>query len=430
MINRRFLSMFLATVSLASLCGCAGDVEDSSAATGTSVSVNQTLPSQTQSQVPAQDPTQGTTTAAPDLEKPVHWSQNVNGDPFQIFDFSEAKDLYGDKTISVIGDSITQGLNSELFYDNSWVSIFKNVMAAKYGTGSIGFVSLQDRTNEAVPGRELHTITYTGKWSRYYAEGSLPGGLGYSSRAEGATMRVELNRKEGGVDRHINGFYVYYGSGPHRGNFTVKVNGEEVAQIDGYQQKLDGCTRSEYIALPENCPDEVVIEIVVGKSINKNVIIAGFSYIDDPNDIIVNNYSLSGIKLTDYNDDTLVKMCQANVVIMTLGTNDCGAGVTVENFRKKLDVIVNACKENGSVLIIGNMIWERDNAPENAEIYKTTLQNAVEGMEKGYYLDFNLAKVRDEGFLEASRPQDVHPTIVGHDLIAQVLCEFLEELNS
>ena len=44
----------------------------------------------------------------------------------------------------------------------------------------------------------------------------------------------------------------------------------------------------------------------------------------------------------------------------------------------------------------------------------------------GYYLDFNFARIRSDKFLEASRPWDVHPTVVGHDLIAQVLCEYLE----
>ena len=36
--------------------------------------------------------------------------------------------------------------------------------------------------------------------------------------------------------------------------------------------------------------------------------------------------------------------------------------------------------------------------------------------------------IRSEEFLEVSRPWDVHPTVIGHKLIAQVLCEYLEAL--
>ena len=80
------------------------------------------------------------------------------------------------------------------------------------------------------------------------------------------------------------------------------------------------------------------------------------------------------------------------------------------------------------MLIVGNMIWDRADDPNYASVYKTSLRNAADAV-GGYYLDLNFARIRSEKFLEASRPWDVHPTVVGHKLIAQVLCQYLEEIG-
>ena len=74
------------------------------------------------------------------------------------------------------------------------------------------------------------------------------------------------------------------------------------------------------------------------------------------------------------------------------------------------------------------MIWDRENDPNYAAAFKNALRDAA-GSAGGYYLDLNFARIRSDKFLEASRPWDVHPTVIGHKLIAQVLCEYLEDLG-
>lgn len=409
MMLKRFLTMLLAAAGLFTLCACAGTPEQES-----------------QSEPVSEAPSSESAAPSSETPEPESWLDALSSEPFAIFDFSEGKDMYGDKTVNIIGDSISQGLNSDLFYDYSWAALFKEAIAKKYGTHNIGFVSLLDRTNEAVPGREIHTVSFPqGEWERYYVSGNTPGGMSYATHEQGAILRIEVNRHEGGKDRHINGFYVYYPEGPYRSTITVQVNGQELAVIDANRSEVNGCGRSEYIALPENCPDEVQIDLIAGDCTNKSVIISGISYIDDPNDLIVNNYSLSGIELVQIDDDALQKMCRANVVILTLGTNDAGLGADIGIFNSKLDRVKYACQENGSLLIIGNMIWDREADPDYASAYKNALRDAADEA-GGYYLDFNFARIRSDKFLEASRPWDVHPTVVGHDLIAQVLCEYLE----
>ena len=405
-VTKRVLSVCLVAASLLSLCACAS---------GTAT--------------PTTEPVKEDTMQITDPpSKPENWLDDFTNEPFAVFDFSEGKDMYGDKTINIIGDSISQGLNSDLFYDNSWASLFKEVITKKYGTHNIGYVSLLDRTNEAVPGREMHTLSFpNGEWERYYISGNTPGGMSYATHQQGSILRIEVNRQEGGKDRHINGFYIYYPEGPYRSTFTVQVNGQKLAVIDANRPEENGCARSQYIPLPEDCPDDVQIDLIAGDCTDKSVIISGISYIDNPNDLIVNNYSLSGIQLVNIDDMTLQNMCKANVVILTLGTNDAGLGADIGLFNSKLERVKYACQENGSLLIVGNMIWDRADDPNYASEYKNSLKNAAEAV-GGYYLDMNFARIRSEEFLEASRPWDVHPTVVGHKLIAQVLCEYLEAL--
>ena len=402
--KKRLLAGCLVAVSLLALCACSADTPK---------------PSEEQ-------PTNGETEAT---TQPESWLDAFSDQPFAVFDFSEGKDMYGDKAINIIGDSISQGLNSVEFYDNSWASLFKEVLAKKYGTHNIGYVSLLDRTEEVVPCRELHTVSFpNGEWERYYVSGNTPGGFAYATHQQGSILRIELNRHEGGIDRHINGFYVYYREGPYRGAFTVQVNGQELAVIEANRPEENNCARSAYIALPEDCPDQVQIDLIAGDCTDKSVIISGISYMDDPNDPVVNNYSVSGIKLLDVDDVVLNQMCKANVVMLTLGTNDCWMNSDIHAFRKKLEIVTRSCRENGSLLIVGNMILEQPGNPDFGLVYKTALREAAdEG--GGYYLDFNIAKHRDDRFLDANRPGDGHPTAIGHDLIAQVLCEYLDALS-
>lgn len=411
--KNKIVSLLLAAASLCTLCACGGQQAQESTP----------IPSD------AVSPSSGQTHPTKPVTDPENWLDAVSVDPFTVFDFTAGKDMYGDKTINIIGDSISQGLNSDLFYDNSWASLFKEAIAKKYGTHNIGYVSLLDRTNEAVPGREIHTVSFpNGEWDRYYVSNNTPGGLSYATHEQGAILRIAVNRQEGGKDRHINGFYVYYPEGPYRSTITVQVNGQTVAQIDANRMEENSCARSDYIPLPEGCGDEIEIDLIAGDCNNKSVIISGISYIDDPEDIVVNNYSLSGICLTDIDDSTLQNMCKANVVILTLGTNDAGLGRDLGTFKSKLNRVVYACQENGSLLIVGNMIWDRENDPNYAAAFKNALRDAA-GSAGGYYLDLNFARIRSDKFLEASRPWDVHPTVVGHKLIAQVLCEYLEDLG-
>ena len=134
--------------------------------------------------------------------------------------------------------------------------------------------------------------------------------------------------------------------------------------------------------------------------------------------VTVNNYSLSGICLKDYDDKLLEQLCKANIVIFTLGTNDAGTETDIDLFKHKLDVVVKSCNNNGSTLIVGDVIWPRYGNSYWADSYKNALKDCAVAA-NGYYVNFvTLYEANPSSILEDS---DIcHPTIGGHKLLSLI----------
>ena len=358
-----------------------------------------------------------------------------------LLEFDNPRGLFGEISINIIGDSISQGLNSEKLYDNSWAALFKKAIGNRFDAYNIGYTSLNcEDISSGYTNREIHTVTsQSGTWNRFSHSTckTTPGNCRYESPADSgtdSTLRISLDRNKDGIDRHINGFYIYYTAGTEYGSFEVKINGNVVATVNCVSEILNECARSKYIALPAGCGNELTIDIVK-KETDKKVSVNGISYIDKPNTVTVNNYSLSAIKLNDYDDALLEKLCQANIVIFTLGTNDVYGAIKPNLFVRKLEIVKKACKENGSILIVGDVIWPRDYDVNFGSRYKAALKACAEEA-NGYYIDFctlyaenpssflsdNIAEPKDEN---GNYPKDPsHPSIEGHRLMADKLCEF------
>lgn len=341
-----------------------------------------------------------------------------------ILNFDTGMDLYGERAINILGDSISQGLDSQRFYDQSWSSLFKGALNQSLGTNNLGFVSLNCSYNNGAM-REIHSVNpLTSNWVKKsgWEEGSVPGNVSYVSYStEEEILEISLNRKADGIDRHINGFYLHYAKGPAYYKFEVYINGEYITAVNCNAEAVNTYARSPYIAIPDSCGDEISIQIVKPASDSYTQIkVGGVSYRENPTDTVtVNNYSLSGVRLCEYSDELITKLAKANVVILTLGTNDAGTNAAIATFRHKLDVLVEACKANGSTLIVGDVIWARNGSVDWATPYQNALY-AASVRANGYYVDFTTIPQVLEG------ADDIcHPAVKGHRLIAQKLCNFL-----
>ena len=135
---------------------------------------------------------------------------------------------------------------------------------------------------------------------------------------------------------------------------------------------------------------------------------------------MINNYSLSGMTLTELDDDLLRNLCKSNYVIFCLGYNDAGSSQDITIFKQKLKVVSDACNEYGSTLIIADYIWPKGSNTSWATKYKNELFNCAKNA-NGYYINFyDMYKINSEYLLSDA----AHPTPAGHKLIARKFSYF------
>ncbi len=335
---------------------------------------------------------------------------------FPTLNFDEAKGLYGEKSIAIIGDSISHGTASVLKYNNSWPVLLKNSINKVVGSNNYGYVSIATPKETDC---ELHDAEIVkGNWSGVPTAPNTPGfGYYYSTDNSGATLAFAVDNRKGSYNRHINGFYVYYRQSSANGSFDITVDGQKVASVAAGGETKD-TARTAYIPLPEGTKSE--FEICMVKTDDKPVYINGIAYAEADSGVFVHNYSYSGMKLCEANDSLLRELCRANYVIMALGYNDAGSEQSIDTFAYKLSVIVNACKESGATLVVCDFMWPKGTNTSWAQKYKNELFDAAK-IAEGYYIDFtDFYKVENGKCLADT----AHPKPLGYRLIARKLSYF------
>lgn len=339
------------------------------------------------------------------------------GKDFPTLDFGEAKGYHGDITINIIGDSISEGAQAKAIYNNGYPALFKNSLNKTIDSKNWGFV-IPFGTN-GNGDKDLHMFyAESGGWLRETHSPSTPGFVCYrSGDAAGSTAVIELDRRAEGVDRNINGFYLYYSSGPTYGGFDVYVNDTKVYSVAG-KGKLNLMARTEYIAIPDGTRNN--FKIRVQKTDSEMVSINGVCYAEKDGGVFVNTYACSGMTACEVNNSLLKDMCKANYVIFALGYNDVGKDDPV-TYAQKLQVVVDACKESGATLICLDFMWNPSNASTSwGQDIKSAMFDAAKNA-NGYYIDFTYLIKVDRDFVLADA---AHPTPKGYKLVARKLCYF------
>ncbi len=315
------------------------------------------------------------------------------------------------KIISILGDSVSYGENSGKVYNYSWVSLFKYSINDDVGTNNHGFVSLLDSTNEAFTNEELHSVTAeSGTWEFKSPVSFVPGFCTYTSPSgTGSTLLFEIDRSADGLKRSINGFYIHYLKLPGAGNFDITVNGKKITTINT-SGDTDFFAKTNYIAIPDGLDSK--IEIRIAKKDANLIAITGISYAENDSSTTVNNYSIPSLALTDIEDDTLKNLAKTDYLVLSLGFNDAINNKNIDKFKKKLSVISSACRENGTTLVVVDLIWQ-----DGKDEYSTALSDAA-AVADGYYLDLrSLTSVSDAEFLT----DNSYPSIIGHRAIARAV---------
>lgn len=343
---------------------------------------------------------------------------SFNDNEFPTLEFGEGKNRFGEKSIHIIGDSISEGVQAKAIYNNGYPALLKNSLNKWYGTQNWGFV-IPFKSND-LGDREIHAFSAEkGGWQRETHSPNTPGFVRYTSADKaGSTALIETDRRKDSYDRHINGFYIYYSSGSMSGGFDITVNGQKVHSVAAGGE-LSNWARTDYIAIPDGIKSKLEIRII--KTDDKAVSINGIAYAEQSNGLFVHNFACSGMTLCEVDNDLLREMCKANYVFFALGYNDVNLG-EVETYQNKLQIVIDACNESGATLVCLDFITPPQNASTTwGNDIKNAMYNAAQTA-KGYYIDFTYFAKIDRDFVLADA---AHPTPKGYKLIARKLCYFL-----
>lgn len=330
----------------------------------------------------------------------------------------EAAPLY------IIGDSISEGATTLDYSNDGYANILVQAFAKAFGFSKAhrGFVGFKDVTVYAGT-TNFHSIVYNGFSGGYphYFNDIYFGGVLTSSSVLGDKLTVTYTGKDcrlAFVRRNDGGLLKITVDGVVKPNVDTSLN-------TGYTFDKFNLSAPFVSAGTEKLADSTHT-IIIEKLDNKPTDLCGMIYADNCYVLspIAYNVGRSSIALANIPNDVLDIYTHSGMAILALGVNDQLLATDINVFTQKVNYICNAiATQKGSLLICDFMF-----SLPSTNAYKQVLKNAA--LQYGFQLlDFaslffgDTTINKNNGLLNTT--DGVHPTIQGHELIANVIMKVI-----
>ena len=400
-------------------------------------------------------------------------AENVN------YAYPTDENWWGEKSIAVLGDSISfgvgtsnDGTNSDVTQltggipERSYVSYVKKaVQKANNGKMNYGFVSAYPTSWPGVArSEEIHgwpdrdnDANGDPAWScDNNDDGNRLMSIGMTCTSAWKTITYRL-RKD--YYNKFSYFCVYYDAVSDGGTFCIADgNGGEVKDVNDRKSYVSTklasgeerqTKRTAFYPLAD-CPKDAngIPKIIICHDGTSNpVTITGIGYYRsiDANTVTFNSFTRGGVSLMNLSDTVLRQAASADTLILGLGFNDFNfnhARVNKGEFKAKIDVLIEECNKNGTNVIVNDYAWANPELEptwiDSTRTAHTTVKNELRRLAKetgGIYIDqqaiygddavSSWINGRNEIGASSSmtKGDQVHPNHEGHKNMAKAIVE-------
>ena len=322
-------------------------------------------------------------------------------------------DLYGFKSINVLGTSISHGANAFDIVNQSWTGIMRKFIQEEFNTTNHGYVSMINISNSVGTYIDYHTINPIGSWIKTLTSNTIGFGS-YKSSTLGDKLELTIKKP-------FKYFRVLYKRQTNGGVISAKI-GTTVLDINTSGSLFNAGISTKIEVYGE--PDYPVV-LTLEKKDNNPTEILGVMYYDNEDDVFFNNYSRSGLTLNEIDNNILDYICKTNILFFELGHNDRYGKTDIAIFKNKIDRIISNVNTNKVKLVVLDTLWYEGNTDK----YRVELKRLADST-NAIYIPFHEimnysdnTEWKNNDFLSDFS----HPSPNGHKQIAEITskeCKF------
>ena len=343
------------------------------------------------------------------LETNIQQIKKKENSIFNINQFLNRKNSYYNYSIGVMGDSISHGADAIDLANDSWTGIMRKSLQRQFGSTNNGYVSMKCiMTNATGTLKDIIDIEKTSDWTLNYDFNVLNGFSAYSSTNGGIlTITVKKNTKK---------VQLHYVSEVGGGSFDVKDINDNIL-LSGSTNGESGKNVQTASIDTTNLVAPFVLKIV--KTSTGQTKFNGVVLYDNALDIMFNNYSLTGIKLSDIPNNVIDIYAKNSILFFALGTNDRGANAT-QTFTEKINYCIEAFNREKTFVVIQDFMWQ---SPYDNH-FRKELRRLYENVPNSIILEypsFFVNSTNNQDWINAGLiTSTLHPTEYFHELIFEI----------
>lgn len=328
---------------------------------------------------------------------------------FNINQFLNRRNSYYNYSIGVMADSISHGADAIDLANDSWTGIMRKSLQRQFGSTNHGYVSMKCiMTNATGTLKDIIDIEKTSDWTLNYDFNVLNGFSTYSSTNGGIlTITVKKNTKK---------VQLHYVSEKGGGSFDVKDINDNIL-LSGSTNGESGKNVQTASIDTTNLVAPFVLKIV--KTSTGQTKFNGVVLYDNALDIMFNNYSLTGIKLSDIPNNVIDIYAKNSILFFALGTNDRGANAT-QTFTEKINYCIEAFNREKTFVVIQDFMWQ---SPYDNH-FRKELRRLYENVPNSIILEypsFFVNSTNNQDWINAGLiTSTLHPTEYFHELIFEI----------